>query len=431
MIGGSASGIAGVGNTAPPRRIRVLPLVVAAFAWPAVACDGTHGHEQLPGAIVRDSAGVQIVENRLPLWGPGDEWTFGHEPEFSLGDSFAAGAAQDSSHLFWRVRGVAPLSDGRLVVLTPEGDRKVVIFERSGAFSNSFGRRGRGPGEFFNPQHLQVLEGDTIVVWDFMFGTVARFSPQGNLLGERRIDLGALIEAVRTPTRGPGETIYQPLPDGSFLMEAVRPDWRPPDEWGLYRPPTGYVRIDTTYAVHGFGWWDGQEYFHGDSPWVPFALRSIAAAGGTPARVYVTNGDRYEIHQYTATGTLTRIIRRDVEPRPITADELEDRIQTVQQNLRAPSWTRWERALDEHWKRRTHPAIEGMRVDPRGYLWVLDDYSASQWSVFDSRGRWLGSMTTPTPSFYWIGEDSVLGALFDLSTGVQGMAGYRLDRKGM
>ena len=87
--------------------------------------------------------------------------------------------------------------------------------------------------------------------------------------------------------------------------------------------------------------------------------------------------------------------------------------------------------MDEHWKRRTHPAIDGMRVDPLGYLWVLDDHSAHQWSVFDSRGRWLGSMTTPTPGFYWIGEDLVLGRLFDSSTGVEGMAGYRLDRKGM
>ena len=107
-------------------------------------------------------------------------------------------------------------------MLTPEGDHKVLVFEPSGRLSASFGHRGRGPGEFNYPMRLQVLQGDTIAVWDFMFGPVYYFDPSGKLLRERRIDLGALIAATRTGNQHPGETVHRPLPDGSFLIEAVR-----------------------------------------------------------------------------------------------------------------------------------------------------------------------------------------------------------------
>ena len=43
------------------------------------------------------------------------------------------------------------------------------------------GRKGQGPGEFIRPQHIQVLPGDTIVVWDYMLHPAPTTStPAGN-----------------------------------------------------------------------------------------------------------------------------------------------------------------------------------------------------------------------------------------------------------
>lgn len=57
----------------------------------------------------------------------------------------------------WDIVGVAPLADGR-VAMVSAGERSVLLFERSGAFSNGIGREGRGPGEFFGPEHLHAPE---------------------------------------------------------------------------------------------------------------------------------------------------------------------------------------------------------------------------------------------------------------------------------
>ena len=99
---------------------------------------------------------------------------------------------------------------------------------------------------------LQVLQGDTIAVWDFMFRPVYYFDPSGKLLRERRIDLGALIAATRTGNQHPGETVHLPLPDGSFLIETVPSDWQPPAEPGQDLQAPDRIREDRFHVLCAF-----------------------------------------------------------------------------------------------------------------------------------------------------------------------------------
>ena len=99
----------------------------------------------------------------------------------------------------------------------------MLVFEPSGALSAAFGPQGSGnPGELNYPLHLRVLEGDTIVVWDYMSGPIYHYDPSGNLLKESRIDTGRLVEATRPAELYPGESMHEPLPDGSFLLQRRR-----------------------------------------------------------------------------------------------------------------------------------------------------------------------------------------------------------------
>jgi hypothetical protein len=43
---------------------------------------------------------------------------------------------------------------------------------------------------------------------------------------------------------------------------------------------------------------------------VPFATSAALTFGGEPLSAYVTNNDSYEVHQFSATGVLRRILRR-------------------------------------------------------------------------------------------------------------------------
>ena len=418
----------------------MYPFATAVLSLSATAC-GLPASDmavagQDPGATVRDSAGIEIVENHAPVWDSGEFWTVDPEPEFVLGGLEASG---DSAHFIWQVRGAKPLSDGRIAVFTPRGDRKVLVYEPTGRLSAAFARSGRGPGEFHSPVAMQVLPGDTIAIWSFMFGPVYYFDSSGTILRERRIDLGALMAATRTETRKPGERPW-PLPDGSFGMSVHPVDWARPDRSGVvYRAPIGFARIDSAYSVHSFGgWWGDLETLssqRGENLYsqVPFATSAALTFGGEPLSAYVTNNDSYEVHQFSATGVLQRIVRRSVDPVPVTDEEYETWRAFAEELNPNRDWRQWDRLTGEL-PRPYHPIIMGMRVDTEGFLWILDGLpyrgDTSDFSVFDPEGRWLGTVHVPAPGTFWIGEDFILARQVDHDTGVESVERFRLNRRG-
>lgn len=400
----------------------------------ATACTPDDGIPDSQGSkvTVRDSAGIEVVENHLPEWDPADFWSVDAEPEFVLG------AEGDSSHLVWGVRIARMLSDGRVAMLDPQWDRKVLVFDQTGELSASFARQGRGPGEHNFPQALEVLPGDTIAVWESSFGPVNYFDPSGRLLKERHIDLGAVITATRTDGQHAPESMYRSLPDGSFLVQVHRTDWHPPTTAGtVYRQPLGYVRIDSAYVAHSMGWWGGGQEFVTDDPGIvpfpPFPIRATANGGGTPLSVYITNGDSFEVHQFSATGGLLRIFRRSVEPRSVSDYDLqlwsEQNVANARFGFDMAATERAHSALP----RSNHAAIHSLQVDQEGYLWVnqaMDrEANSSEWSIFDAEGRWLGTLSVPALLVHWVGRDFILGAHVNYTTGVRTIAGYRLRRR--
>ena len=376
---------------------------------------------------------MRIVENHAPMWGSDESWTLESEPVFVIGGSSAEdGTARDASHLVWNIKEAAPLSDGRMVMLSSSGENKVLVFEPTGELSAAFGRKGRGPGEFSHGLHLQVLPDDTIVVWDYMFGPVGYFDPSGKLLRYGRIDFGAMIEKAAL---GSGaafqESVALPLPDGSFLVEVVQLDREPPEE-GLYQPAVAYLRIDSDYTAHSFGWWGGLETLAiapPAPPIVPFPMRSIITGGGSPLSVYVAPHDRYEVRQFSETGVLRRIIRRRVEPIPITSEELDEWIEGAVARNPHWEWVAWRRAMAAL-PRRFHRPVSTFKVDSRGHLWTMDKRGekTSEWSVHTPEGRWLGTLEMPSGRITWIGE-IVVAVRTDPVTGVETVEGYRLNRR--
>ncbi len=415
-----------------PRRTGHRLIVLAFPAFGAATCDRPAEQDPQPAVEVRDSAGIEIVWNHAPEWDSTEFWTVDPEPVFAIGGYHAASDSPSASHLVWRVWGAAPLSDGRVAMLSPDGERKVLVFESSGELSAAFVREGQGPGEFSYPIRFQVLKGDTIVVWDRMFGPVSYFDPDGNLLKHRRIDFGAVVEASLAANWALSESVAVPFLDGSFLVEVNRLDWEPPKK-GVYQPPVAYVRIDSSYAAHWFGWWDGVEMLAVPVPspvMVPFPSRSIIAGGGNPLSVYVAPGDRYEVHQFSANGVLQRIIRRSADPIPITSKELDEEIGEMVGRNPQFEWSAWKRAVAAL-PRRFHDPIDMFLVDSAGYLWTMDKRkdSTSEWSVYDREGRWLGTLEIPLPTatVTWIG-DIVVGVHTDPVTGAETVKGYRLHR---
>ena len=405
-----------------------IPVLAAlASLAAAAACDQAHLPPETPTVVLRDSAGIQIVENHAPEWDEGERWTVATEPSVVVGGYRGPGEPADSSHLVWAIAGLAPLSDGRIAVLSSR-ENKLFLFEPSGEFAGAIGREGRGPGEFGYPQHLQVLPGDTLVVWDFMFGAIAYFNTSGELLRDWRVDVGRLMTSLEKWNRRLPESIQLPSTGGSFFVAAdlAPPDFYPPSP---YRSPIEYYRIDSLYVAHPFGRWEEREHIYepGVPALVPFPPEAHLAMGGGPISVYISNGDDYEVHQFSYTGTLRRIIRRNVDPIPITASDIAKWKEDLYPEY---SWEPWDAVMAELPPREFRPAVAGLLVDSKGYLWVADrrDATTSEWSVFDATGRWLSTVELPLQRVEWIGEDLILGINEDPDTGVEVVEGYRLSR---
>lgn len=417
---------------------RLIPQVsclgILACLGAATACDRAHAPPLDPAVTIRDSADVELVENHAPEWDEGDSWNIAAEPEVVIGGYRGVDESTDSSHLVWSVADVAPLSDGRVAVLSSK-EKKLFLFEPSGEFAGSIGREGRGPGEFGYPEHLQILPGDTLVVWDFMFGPIAYFDPSGQLLRNWRIDVGALFAAVRKPNRGSPERVHLPLSDGSFLVRRSLVPGEPVPLGVLHREPIEFLRIDSAYNAHALGRWEGRENIYLEaSPIrsVPFPFEVHLAAGDKPLSLYISNSDQYEIHQFAGTGALSRIVRRTPDPIPIAASDIEEWKEDFERRNWEANWEPWDQAMAELPPPESRPPIVGLLVDSEGYLWVADrrDRNGSEWSVFDPTGRWLGTLEIPLWRPEWIGEDLILGINEDPDIGVQVIEGYRLDRRG-
>ena len=248
---------------------------------------------EAPSVTVWDSAGIEIVENHAPEWGDSARWTMDPEPAFVIGGSAVVESPDDPSHLIWGIQGVARLSNGNILVHSG-GEEAVFLFEPSGELVTRIGRKGQGPGEFIRPQHIQALPGDTLGVWDYMFTGVSYFDATGNFLRKRPIDVATVLARTRSARENSPESVMIPLADGSFIVQRGLRDYPRSQPGTILRRPVEYLRIDTAYALHSFGWW---RYFERlwtthqlSYPWPPFPVHPRVAAGGRPLSVYVADG---------------------------------------------------------------------------------------------------------------------------------------------
>jgi len=110
------------------------------------------------------------------------------------------------------------------------------------------------------------------------------------------------------------------------------------------------------------------------------------------------------------------VIRRDIEPAPVTSADIQAYKDMVTANRR--DRTRLQALLDMIDAMpvpETMPAFEALMVDKEGNLWVRDyrrpgDDTPPRWAVFDPDGRMIGFADIPAGfTIFEIGSDYLLG----------------------
>lgn len=277
---------------------------VAVLAAPLLAACG--GDARAAGPVVRDSAGVRIVENSAPAWGEDEGWRVAAGPRVDIG--LADG---DPEYQFGRVVGALRLADGRVAVADGQANH-VRYFDAGGRHLATAGRPGGGPGEFEGLMRLLRLPGDSLAAWDWS-NRLSVFDPAG--------------EFVRPVTLRSWEGSTVPQVEGVFADGGLLVT---PMFDRVFRPTREPVRdtiVLVRYAADGshgdvLGRFPGEE-----SVVVTFsaggggAFRDVVPFGRNTFRavrdslLYVADSERFEVSVYGPDGRLRRVVRKThVEP---------------------------------------------------------------------------------------------------------------------
>lgn len=395
-------------RNAPPRSGPVAPTRPAncalALLLANAACDAsTDGDDPAAPFTVRDSAGVTIAESAEPLWTDGETWTLAAEPSLVIG-----GDPADTTQLLHRVRGVERLSDGTLVVANA-GVPELVAFDSTGRKVWTV-RGGEGPGEVSGTFRVSTCGQDTVAA--VQSGRVGLFRSDGTPIRTiSYVDLWAEPSGLVTVA-----------PDcGSFLFELSELLARPlPTEFRL--PYTLYWTDDE--VVDTVLTYDGVAYIGYMAPELGGRVPIPAPWGEEPMRtvdegsIYLGQSHTPEIRVVGRTG-VRRIVRWNAPERPLTSTDRELRDSVREALFRAfPPEARPELEVEMPPLDRLPslperlPLFTDLVVDDEERLWVrrypreLGGYRTridppapgdrpASWWIFDSDGRWLGSISVP------------------------------------
>jgi len=148
------------------RRARMFRgIVCLSFFLSICGCSDTAGFQRTD-SVVRDSAGIQIIEAGSIDDMPAD-FQLSEKPDWVMGWS-------QGDYLFQNISAGHFLSDGRAVVADGRS-REVVLLSVDGQVDQILGGPGEGPGEFTGIPGMVVQGHDTIVVQDAVAGRLTFF----------------------------------------------------------------------------------------------------------------------------------------------------------------------------------------------------------------------------------------------------------------
>ena len=355
--------------------------------------------------IIRDSAGVLIVENSGQGWSPGQEWRIEPHPVLRVGT-----VDGDPNYMFEQVRGATRMDDGTIVVLEG-GTNELRLFDGNGGFVRTLGGTGEGPGEFRFLTEMWV-SGDTIFGFCSLQKRISVFGRSGDILETIRVDAapGAGNPAAESQF-GDGTLLVLSAPSRglAFTLGIIQGN-----TWRIDRFSRAGAFMNEIAFVKESNRWGHDISGIPSFPYLPLSLGiSPYAASGD----HVHAGDPAEgsIQRWSVGGDLVRVIRWPTPEVRVTDRDRSRYREARSEPPRGIDRAAWNRYLRDTPFPEGMPAYRRLLVDSLGNLWAerfRPPWAEEEpsWYVFDEQGAWLGEITTPRGLWVFeIGADYVLG----------------------
>jgi len=382
-----------------------------------VACSADRG--TTTPVVVRDSAGVVIVESSAPQWDLGAGITIDPAPILDL-----ASVGEGPEHEFFSVVDAARLSDGTIAVAeTRSGTIK--FFTAVGEYEETVGRAGDGPGEFARLRSLDVFDGDALFVFDPRAQRVTIYDSRRRV--SRIVPLAPqFLRAAR------------PAGEDALLLVVGRPADMTDSDPGHVRTPGRVLRVTLEGNVADtLAETSGSESVSMEGGIVDarplFGKNSYLAVRDD--RFYLGHADALQFQIHGPDGRLERIVR--VPTYDLTLDEALVGAEISTRLELNPSPRSRER-IDKLPVPTVRPAYADLLVDALGFVWLAQHNgwfnnrigdAPRVWEVFGPKGEWLGPVTIPARfQVFAIGSDYVLG-LFRDDVDIERPQLLRLHRK--
>ncbi len=360
------------------------------------ACGGAGAWE----GTVTDSAGVAVVHNpAVPMWRAEDEWSATEELRIGT-------MAGEQNYQFGQITFLDVGPDGTIYVADLQAV-EIRAYDATGKHVLTVGGKGSGPGELQQPQFVLADPDGGFIVPDLGNQRVNRYGPGGESRGSFPIQMQAGV-----PTR------WMVDPAGR-LMAQLR---------GLNLPGMAALEggdpivvydimgavVDTVAVLPKGQTLEGmtQERLS-IKVFAPEPVWDLDPEGNI---LYAMN-DQFRILVNTPDGTLTRVITKEVEPKPVEEADRNAILRLLREQYAqygVPP-AQMEQIMSGIGFADYYPAFGQLFVGPEGTLWVQRIRSARdmagaageevefdpqaigspEWEVFDAEGRWLGVVTLP------------------------------------
>ena len=385
------------------------------------ACVGDASDESGDQTVVRDSAGVRIVESQIPRVSV-EAVTIDPVPSISIGRE------ESGPYLFGFISDVSFLEDGTVAVAEVQSG-EIRIFDTAGQHQFSLGGQGEGPGEFRTPAVVVPLGPDSLAGYDARLRRTTIFPLTGGM-----------PRTLSNSVDG-NFSVFGAAEDGPFLLYSPGGSYRPDLEPGGQWIQTPVIAMDSesgasdTIAVLPDRWRIVSPDGNAPMPQpLLYAVQAVASDGfywGTP--------DSYEVRKYDWTGQLRQIVRRASAPRPVEPSMLDEYIEARLEEARQrqgdeavpPLRSRLESDdyLDEL------PYFSTGFVDREDRLWLgtfdwPDPSGPVSWSVFNSEGEWIWEVESPAGLRLVDATSDLVLAVAQDPLGVQSVQAHRILRDG-
>ena len=390
-----------------------------AAAFSATTVHAQYKQSTLPTApvmpVVRNEGAVKVYQHDRTAFARATQLELVGAPITVIG-----GAAGDDEHDLTHASHVALLSDGRVVTLSPVGN-KYYVFSANGQFQRTLSRQGNGPGELMSPMGQALLTANTLLVPDKVNHQLNLFTAdKGFVRGKLWVDQARSSLHSLVGVLSGNRVVMSSL--GMFVDSAVALG-------KIVRPSAAVV----VFNADGKGTRIAQipdmestllkTTYRGKPGTRPAILRfsKFAVAAVWDSSVVTGSEDAYDFDVRNGNGTIVSRIAVNAPRIPVTRAMRDSVIALVVRRVRNTRGEgRMTLTLDELEKSERDtpfadslPAYNVLMTSPNKTLWVVDatipGMSAWNATAFSKDGAMIGRLRVASPGFPVVfGDDRVV-----------------------